>query len=174
MLRPYQACEGGWLLFILIRDEEMLSLLLAALDAIDLLADPRFGNLEDMWTHRQALGDELQTRISSKASDEWLAVFAGFNLPVNRIAVIEELTADPQVLENNMAAPPEDKSIDVPMIINHPINVEHLPKVGPIRAPAQGEHSRQILGELGMTKQEIETLLSDGAVVAAPSPNTPS
>ena len=62
-------------------------------------------------------------------------VFAGFNLPVNRIAIIEELATDPQVLENNMAAPPEDKSINVPMIINHPINVEHLPKVGPVRAP---------------------------------------
>ena len=57
------------------------------------------------------------------------------------------------------------------MIINHPINVEHLPKVGPVRAPAQGEHSRQILGELGMTDKEIETLVNDGAVVATPAPN---
>jgi crotonobetainyl-CoA:carnitine CoA-transferase CaiB-like acyl-CoA transferase len=168
MLRPYQTSDGRWLQFNMIRNEEMLSLLFAALDAIDLFADPRFGNLEDMWTHRQALGDALQRRISSKTSDEWLAVFAGFNLPVNRIAIIEELAADPQVLENNMAAPPEDKNIDVPMIINHPINVEHLPKVGPVRAPAQGEHSRQILGELGMTDIEIETLLSDGAVIAPP------
>ena len=51
------------------------------------------------------------------------------------------------------------------MIINHPINVEHLPKVGPV-SPAQGEHSRQILGELGMTDKEIETLAKDGAVVS--------
>ena len=173
-MRPYQASDGRWLQFNMIRDEEMLSLLLAALDAIDLLADPRFGNLQDMWTHRQALGDELQARISAKPSDEWLMVFAGFNLPVNRIAIIEELATDPQVLENNMAAPPEDKSINVPMIINHPINVEHLPKVGPVRAPAQGEHSRQILGELGMTDKEIETLVNDGAVVATPAPNQTS
>jgi crotonobetainyl-CoA:carnitine CoA-transferase CaiB-like acyl-CoA transferase len=46
--------------------------------------------------------------------------------------------------------------------------VEHLPKVGPVRAPAQGEHSRQILGELGMTDKEIETLVNDGAVGATP------
>ena len=70
-----------------------------------------------------------------------------------------------------MATIPEDESIDVPLIINHPINVAHLPKVGPVRAPAQGEHSRQILGELGMTDVEIESLLSDGAVIATPLSN---
>ena len=155
----------------MIRNEEMLSLLFAALDAMDLLADPRFGNLENMWTHRQALGDELQSRISSKTSDEWLTVFADFSLPINRMGVIEELSSDAQVLENDMATIPEDESIDVPLIINHPINVAHLPKVGPVRAPAQGEHSRQILGELGMTDVEIESLLSDGAVIATPLSN---
>lgn len=171
MLRPYQASDGRWLQFNMIRNEEMLSLLFAALDAMDLLADPRFGNLENMWTHRQALGDELQSRISSKTSDEWLTVFADFSLPINRMGVIEELSSDAQVLENDMATIPEDESIDVPLIINHPINVAHLPKVGPVRAPAQGEHSRQILGELGMTDVEIESLLSDGAVIATPLSN---
>ena len=62
----------------MIRDEEMLSLLLAALDAIDLLADPRFGNLQDMWTHRQALGDELQARISAKTSGRVANGLCGF------------------------------------------------------------------------------------------------
>ena len=156
----------------MIRNEEMLSLLFAAMDALDLFADPRFSSLEDMLAHRQALGDALQTRISTKASDEWLAVFAGFDLPVNRMAVIEELVNDPQISANGMAQAPEDEGIDVPLIINHPINVEHLPKVGPIRAPAQGEHSRQVLAELGMTDEQINTLLDSGAVVCTQPPDT--
>ena len=171
MLRPYQTSDGRWLQFNMIRDEEMLSLLFAALDALELFADPRFSSLEDMWTHRQALGDALQARVSSKTSDEWLAAFADFDLPVNRMAEIEELVHDPQVLANGMAQVPEDEGIDVPMIINHPINVEHLPKVGPVRAPAQGEHSRQILAELGMTDDQINILLDNGTVVCTPPPN---
>ena len=62
MLRPYQTSDGRWLQFNMIRDEEMLSLLFAALDALELFADPRFSSLEDMWTHRQALGDAHRTR----------------------------------------------------------------------------------------------------------------
>ena len=171
MLRPYQTSDGRWLQFNMIRDVEMLSLLFAALDALELFADPRFSSLEDMWTHRQALGDALQARVSSKTSDEWLAAFADFDLPVNRMAEIEELVHDPQVLANGMAQVPEDEGIEVPLIINHPINVEHLPKVGPVRAPAQGEHSRQILAELGMTDDQINTLLDNGTVVCTPPPN---
>lgn len=171
MLRPYQASDGRWLQFNMIRNEELLSLLLAAMEAIELLADSRFSDMEAMWIHREAFGDELQTRISSKTSDEWLEVFAAFDLPVNRIALVEEVLNDPQISANAMAVPPSDSSIDVPLLINHPINVEHLNKVGPVRAPALGEHSKQILSELGVAEAEIDELLNDGVVVSTPPPS---
>ena len=171
MLRPYQASDGRWLQFNMIRNEELLSLLLAAMEAIELMADPRFGDMEALWTHRQAFGDELQSRIGNKTSDEWLEIFAAFDLPVNRIALVEELLNDPQVSANAMAVTPSDPSIEVPVLINHPINVDHLNKVGPVRAPSLGEHSKQILSELGVAEAEIDELLSDGVVVSTPPPS---
>ena len=171
MLRPYQASDGRWLQFNMIRNEELLSLLLAAMEAIELMADPRFGDMEALWTHRQAFGDELQSRIGNKTSDEWLEIFAAFDLPVNRIALVEELLNDPQVSANAMAETPSDPSIEVPVLINHPINVDHLNKVGPVRAPSLGEHSKQILSELGMAEAEVDELLSDGVVVSTPPPS---
>ena len=136
MLRPYQASDGRWLQFNMIRNEELLSLLLAAMEAIELMADPRFSDMEALWTHRQAFGDELQSRIDSKTSDEWLEIFAAFDLPVNRIALVEDLLNDSQVSANAMAETPSDPGIKVPVLINHPINVDHLNKVGPVRAPS--------------------------------------
>ena len=171
MLRPYQASDGRWLQFNMIRNEELLSLLLAAMEAIELMADPRFGDMEALWTHRQAFGDELQSRIGNKTSDEWLEIFAAFDLPVNRIALVEDLLNDPQVSANAMAETPSDPSIKVPVLINHPINVDHLNKVGPVRAPSLGEHSKQILSELGVAEAEVDELLSDGVVVSTPPPS---
>ncbi len=171
MLRPYQASDGRWLQFNMIRNEELLSLLLAAMEAIELMADPRFGDMEALWTHRQAFGDELQSRIGNKTSDEWLEIFAAFDLPVNRIALVEDLLNDPQVSANAMAETPSDRSIEVPVLINHPINVDHLNKVGPVRAPSLGEHSKQILSELGVAEAEVDELLSDGVVVSTPPPS---
>jgi crotonobetainyl-CoA:carnitine CoA-transferase CaiB-like acyl-CoA transferase len=46
-----------------------------------------------------------------------------------------------------------------------------LKKVGPVRAPALGEHSKQILADLGMTDAEIEQLHNDGVVVSTPPPS---
>ena len=171
MLRPYQASDGRWLQFNMIRNEELLSLLLAAMEAIELMADPRFGDMEALWTHRQAFGDELQSRIGNKTSDEWLEIFAAFDLPVNRIALVEDLLNDPQVSANAMAETPSDPSIEVPVLINHPVNVDHLNKVGPVRAPSLGEHSKQILSELGVAEAEVDELLSDGVVVSTPPPS---
>ena len=171
MLRPYQASDGRWLQFNMIRNEELLSLLLAAMEAIELMADPRFGDMEALWTYRQAFGDELQSRIGNKTSDEWLEIFAAFDLPVNRIALVEDLLNDPQVSANAMAETPSDPSIEVPVLINHPINVDHLNKVGPVRAPSLGEHSKQILSELGVAEAEVDELLSDGVVVSTPPPS---
>ena len=171
MLRPYQASDGRWLQFNMIRNEELLSLLLAAMEAIELMADPRFGDMEALWTNRQAFGDELQSRIGNKTSDEWLEIFAAFDLPVNRIALVEDLLNDPQVSANAMAETPSDPSIKVPVLINHPINVDHLNKVGPVRAPSLGEHSKQILSELGVAEAEVDELLSDGVVVSTPPPS---
>ena len=171
MLRPYQASDGRWLQFNMIRNEELLSLLLAAMEAIELMADPRFGDMEALWTHRQAFGDELQSRIGNKTSDEWLEIFAAFDLPVNRVALVEDLLNDPQVSANAMAETPSDPSIEVPVLINHPINVDHLNKVGPVRAPSLGEHSKQILSELGVAEAEVDELLSDGVVVSTPPPS---
>ena len=78
---------------------------------------------------------------------------------------------DPQVSANAMAVTPSDPSIKVPVLINHPINVDHLNKVGPVRAPSLGEHSKQILSELGVAEADVDELLSDGVVVSTPPPS---
>lgn len=170
MFRPYQASDGRWLQFNMIRNEELLSLLLAAMEAIELLADPRYSDMEAIVVNRRAFGDELQARIGRKSSDEWLRVFAAFDLPVNRIALVEEALTDQQILQNAMAAPPADPSIDVPLVINHPVNAEHLQKTGAKRAPALGEHSKEILAELGMSDAAIDQLLHKGVIVSTPAP----
>lgn len=170
MFRPYQASDGRWLQFNMIRNEELLSLLLAAMEAIELLADPRFSDMEAIVVNRLAFGNEIQARIGLKSSDEWLRVFAAFDLPVNRIALVEEVLTDQQILQNAMATPPADPSIGVPLVINHPVNAEHLQKAGAKRAPALGEHSKEILAELGMSDTAIDQLLHKGVIVSTPAP----
>jgi formyl-CoA transferase len=161
-MRPYQAADGRWLQFNMVRSEELLALMFAGLDALHLLADERFATAELMMANRQLLGDLVQEIVARKPSEEWLAAFADLGVPVNRIARVEEAVTDPQVLANGMAEPAD--TLGMPLVVRHPIRVSSAPPVEPVRAPELGEHSEQILRELGYDANRIAALRERGAI----------
>ena len=93
--------------------------------------------------------EELKPVLKAKPSNEWLEIFSRYELPVNRIALVEETPQDEQILINRMAVAPEEPDHPVPLIINHPVKATNVPQVGPRRAPMMGEHNDEILQELG-------------------------
>ena len=155
MFQPYQTEDGRWLQFNMIRNEELLSLTLTAMQALHLLTDERFNSLDLMWTNREAFCAEFQSIIKNKTADAWLAIFKKFDLPVNRVALVEDTVNDPQIHINEMVVAPLDQDIGTPWIINHPLKISSVPQVGPKRAPELGEHAEQILTELGYAADEI-------------------
>lgn len=164
MLRPYETSDGRWLQFNMVRDEAMLTTLLVALGAGELLADPRFPDLETMFgSAREPLGDELARIVRTRTAAEWLREFEAYDLPINLVATVEETAVDEQVRVNAMAVE-TDSGLDTPWIINHPVKVSGVAQVGPRRAPALGEHGREILAELGYTSEEIDTLEAGGTI----------
>ena len=165
MLRVYEARDGRHLMFNMIRNEELLALLLAAMDALELLSDARFASAELMWENRAEFGDELQARIGERDSADWLALFREYDLPVNRVAIVEEASTDPQVLANSIAQVPDAASeIELPLLLNHPIQISSVARAPQHRAPRLGEHSAEILAELGCTSERIEELRNKGVI----------
>jgi formyl-CoA transferase len=163
IMRPYQAADGRWLQFNMVRSEELLALMFAGLDALHLLADERFATAELSMSNRQLLGDLVQEIVARKPSEDWLATFADLGVPVNRVARVEEAVTDPQVLLNGMAEPAAD-TLGMPLVVRHPIRVSSAPPVAPVRAPELGEHSEQILRELGYDADRIAALRERGTI----------
>ena len=164
MMRPYETLDGRWLQFNMIRNEDLQSLLFVALDAPELLADPRFSSQELMFENRELLGRELQKIIEQNAAKHWLQIFDSYELPVNLVALVEETKNDPQVLQNQMVVAPEDDRIKTPLIVEHPIQISNVPKVGPTCAPALGEHTGEVLADLGYTVEEVTRLRESGII----------
>ena len=158
MFRVYHTADDRWLQLNMVRNEELLSLALTAMNAVHLLVDERFSSLEAMFENREALGDEIQAIIAGRTSDEWLTIFQEYGVPVNRVGTVEELVDDPQIQANSMAEPPADPAIDTPQLINHPLRISSVPRKGAVRAPDLGEHTREILESLGYSAAEIEDL----------------
>ncbi|MCY3859982.1 MAG: CoA transferase [Gammaproteobacteria bacterium] len=163
--RVYQAKDGRWLQFNMVRNEELMNLAFTAMDATDLLVDERYKTPRSMYQHREAVGERIQAIISTKSSDEWLAIFAEFDVPINRIGIVEETPTDSQILLNRMVSKPKDPGIELPLVVNHPVQVSGVNHVKMKLAPELGEHSREVLNELGYETSIIDEFMADGVVV---------
>ena len=101
----YQAADGRWIQFSMIRSVEDFDRLIVAMDRVEWLAEARFATLEDRMENAEATA-LMREVIAARSSDEWMAVFREHDLPVARVAEFQDLPDDPQVLANEMARPP--------------------------------------------------------------------
>ena len=164
MMRVYEARDGRWLQLNMVRNDELLARLFTAMEAEPLLTDERFATRRDMWENRVELGDAIQEVIATRTSDDWLARFEALDVPVNRIAFVEEAGTDEQIRVNGMAVTPQDDAAEQPSVITHPIKITSAPPVPPRRAPRLGEHSAEILAELGYDAEAIRAMADDGVI----------
>ncbi len=164
MHKVYPAQDGRFLQFTMVRSEEELHRLLGVLGLDELITDERFGTPEVRYEHRAALSALIAEKLLEENSDEWLARFAETQITVNRVQIVEETVQNEQLTLNNMVVAPVDDEMDVPWIINHPVKIDKVAQVGPRRAPNLGEHSQEILKELGYAQDEIQSLFDSGVI----------
>jgi formyl-CoA transferase len=160
----YETKDLRWLQFTMVRTEEEFSHLFQAVGLGGLLDDERFATASDRAANTPLLVRLFQDLIKEKTSDEWLEIFHREGVNANRMEIIEELMSNEQVHVNQMVVPPADDAINMPHVIDHPINVDGLRQVGPRKAPDLGEHSEEILTDLGFSTVQIATLREHGVV----------
>ncbi len=166
MMQTYQAKDGRWLQFNMVRNEQLLSMLFTLMGAEELLVDPRFATRLDMYRNRRELGKAIQEIVADRTSGEWMELFDEADLPVNLMAIVEDMKTDKQLMLNRLAVVPEAGTVGVPILVTHPVQVSGVAHA-PIRnSPKLGEHTEEILAELGYAKSAIEELVQSGAVSA--------
>jgi formyl-CoA transferase len=159
----YEAADGRWLQFSMVRTDEEVDMLFTAIERPDLLLDPRFVTAELRVEHGNVLVEEMKAALITETSDHWMQVLTELGVPVALVGRVDELTSDPQVIANNMAITPTPE-VGMPSVINHPLNVEGLATRPAGPAPDLGEHSEAILAELGYTPTDIARAKEQGVI----------
>jgi formyl-CoA transferase len=163
LARLYRCADDRWIGLTMVRSGHEIKRLFTALGVSELLDDDRFSTTAAQYEHRDTLAGVLGALIAGESSDHWMARFAVHDVPAARAARTEEAVTDPQLRANAMVIPGDPES-GVPWLVNNPVNVSTAEPVAPTRAPEPGEHSDQILAELGLTMSEIGALRADGVV----------
>lgn len=162
---PYQAFEtkDGYV-YIAVTTNEMWKNLCQALNLKHLYEDPQFSTLDGRCRGRAQLASEITKITKLYKSQELETVLVKANVPCGRLMNINEIMEDPQVIHRQIIGECEYPQKGKVKIIKTPVFTDgHLPQIRH-RPPLIGEHSVEILRELGYSGEEIQTLLQKGVI----------
>jgi len=130
-----------------------------ALDRPDIADDPRFASLPLRNHNGKELRQLMEPLMASFTTDELLERFHRFNVPIGRINERAEVLLDPHVVQSQSLVEIEHGDIGRVRQAQHAAlyDGQRLPLPKP--AAHLGEHSSEILSELGLSANEIQALL---------------
>ena len=137
-----------------------------AIDAPDLLAAPEYANFESRSRHRDTLNEAIAGYTRTRGSREWIDKLTEAGVPCGPIYAVDEVFADPQVRHLGIAKPVDHPTLGPFRLVGQAINLTRTPQPDRIRAPAPalGEHTDEILAELGYDTQAIADLRDHGVI----------
>ena len=132
----------------------------------DLLDDPRYRTLASRLRHIEILYNELATIALTRTNAEWLAELDRRNIPAMSVNTLESLLHDPHLEKVGFWQAVEHPTEGPMRLPGLPATYGKTP--GAIRRlpPRLGEHSEEILREIGLTADEVRALLASGATRA--------
>jgi formyl-CoA transferase len=130
----------------------------------DLMSDPRFASAQGRATHRTALADEINAVLGTRPSLEWVESLNAAGVPCGPIHAMDEVFADAQVRHLNATVAVEHPTLGTLNILNQAIKLSRTPGAVVTATPERGEHSDEILGEIGLSAAEVADLRASGAI----------
>jgi crotonobetainyl-CoA:carnitine CoA-transferase CaiB-like acyl-CoA transferase len=129
-----------------------------------LATDPRFINEATRWEHRDAITEALEAFTLTQTKDELRALLGG-RVPFSPIYTAQDIFADPHFSVRQMLPEVEQPGSARPVAVpGVPVKLSQTPGGVRHRAPLLGEHSRDILAELGLAGERIDALIQSGAI----------
>ena len=135
-----------------------------AADAIGVI-DPRFSDDfdpddPDSIDAIESLSEQIKSILITKTCQEWLAIFDDAGVPAGPVRFIQELTDDEQVIANDMVVEVNHSLAGKVRMAGPMIQMSETPLEAKSASPALGEHTDQIMLELGYSEEEITDLRS--------------
>jgi len=139
--------------------------LLNVLDMTDDGLEPGWDPLlPESRAYSTTLEQQAEKIIASKPSSEWLRIFEEHAIPAGPVRFIEELFDDPQVTANGLVTDIEHSTEGTVKMVGPLAHFLGTVPTPPSASPALGQHSAEILHDLGFTKEEVDDWRDEGVI----------
>jgi crotonobetainyl-CoA:carnitine CoA-transferase CaiB-like acyl-CoA transferase len=160
----YQAKDLRWIQLVMIQSQRYWPKFCKAIAKEELENDTRFNTMEARESNCSDLISILDEIIASKTTIEWDTIFRGHDLIFERAYSISEITKDPQALANGFFQKVMHPILGETSIVSSPIKFSVTPAYIRSTAPQTGEHTEEILQEMGYDWDRIGVLKEGGII----------
>ena len=165
MLYPYglfRASDGE--VAIAPSNDTMVERLLKALGMLHLLDDERFADNARRMANREALRECLTAVTETRSVEAWIDHLNRAGVPCGRVHDLRETFADPQVQAQQMRLELDQGELGRIPVTGFPVKMQEAPAAVHHPVPRLGEHTREVLAELGLDDEELKALEAQGVI----------
>ncbi len=156
MNAPYQAirCADGYITVGAANDRTFQGL-------CDALAHPEWAREADFAdnasrvTHRAALADRIESVMATEPRDYWLARLQTHGVPCGPINNYADVMEDPHILARDLVVDTDHPTLGRIKTLGTPVKLSDTPLTPGRPAPMLGQHTDEVLREIGLTTQDI-------------------
>ncbi len=163
IINSFKSGDDRWFWLLLLQADRHWPDLLRAIDREDLLTDERYADITIRREHGPELVAELDAIFATKTLDEWGEIFDAHNVWFSPVNTINDVIEDPVAHEAGVFRDVEGPDGPVTFVAT-PADFDGTP-VGPQGlSPELGQHTEEVLQELGYSWDEIIPLKENGAI----------
>ena len=126
-----------------------------AMDAEDLMTDERYSTGAVRSENRDSLNAEINRRTKERDSATWIEFFNEAGVPAGEINSIDQVFADPQVQHLKMSEDVHSEAIGDFNLVAQAVKLSRTPGTIAVAPPERGEHTDEVLQELGFSPDHI-------------------
>jgi crotonobetainyl-CoA:carnitine CoA-transferase CaiB-like acyl-CoA transferase len=158
----YRAKDGYFNLAV--GNDEMWGRMCKALDLPALAEDARFSGMHARVANRKELDAILETALQRRTAAEWVEALNASGVACGPIYTVDQVFADPQIKLANLVREVSNAAWGPHKVLALPVHLSRTPADVVHAASMTGEHTREVLAELGYDAATIDALLAAGVI----------
>jgi len=132
------------------------------LGAPEWVTDERYKDKQGRSIHRDSINAEINRRLAVQDCAYWVERFNAGGVACGLINDVKAVFEEPQVMHLGIVKEVVSKHHGLQRLVGQPVQLERTPSTIARAAPKRGEHSEEILKEIGLQEAELAILKSKG------------